>query len=565
MGDGDTSQGETPKTPSARAIFFGRKPPSFSLGLLIFGFGTAAGFLFAFMGLGLIEETSGIILLVFLTALMFIAAFGLLLVLFRKPLLRRLFGFAETQIELFAEPLAEVAKSAIDRDPDGATAAARDLVQMSLARYAWIATRRWIIGSLTALIAAMAAPAGTALLFRQNELLQAQNDRIDSQIAQVTEQTVLNRYTVQLAEAARNAELVVEITAIAEQLGQVLDRTADQSGPRTVVDAVPVLDPLQDLDLSLIMRITSASRATKPYQFLDVGIASKDNNALHFAAFERLAEQLPKQFARVSDAVGPAAEQGEIRLIDRPASPERGQLLTALTSAGVREMEVLNFYGMDLSYAYAPEIRLFLTSFQAGQLAFADFTFADVIGADFSGAFLANARFRNADITSATFASVLAEDSKIPEAGRTKEVFFTQMQGADFSNAVLRRTSFAYVNGIALNFDGATLMEPDFRFAEIPASTFRGAVILDADFEGTDLRSVDFDGAVVAGADFLEQITAAAAPGSFRPERFELSEIDINRAFEVPSLFRAFDAEEILERVGNKGLYLVTRVQPFEN
>jgi len=78
------------------------------LGMLIFVFGTAAGFLLAFSGLGLIEDTAGIILLAFLCILIFIGAFGLMVVIFRKPLLRRLFGFAETQLELFSEPLARV-------------------------------------------------------------------------------------------------------------------------------------------------------------------------------------------------------------------------------------------------------------------------------------------------------------------------------------------------------------------------------------------------------------------------------------------------------------------------
>jgi len=571
MGESTPPTDQHPKGRRAGLGLFGRRTPSLSLGLLIFGFGTAAGFLTAFMGLGVLQDATGIVLLLFLTVLMFIAAFGLLLVVFRKPLLRRLFGFAETQIELFADPLTDVAKSAIDRDPEGATAAARDLVQLSLARYAWIATRRWIIGSLTALIAAMAALAGTMLLFQQNDLLEAQNAKIDNQIAQVTEQTVLNRYTVQLAEAARNAELVVEITEIAQELGAALDRAMAgageeaQAGTRTVDGSIPVLDPLQDLDLSLIMRITSASRATKPYQFLDVGITPKNEAELLRVALERRAEDLPNTYAALKADFGWPDEEESIRLVDRPASPERGQLLSSLTLAGIRDMEVLNFYGMDLSYAYAPEIALFLTSFQIGRLSFADFSFADIRGAELRGAFLTNARFRRADIFNTSFSSVPASDVKGPFAKEGIDFYNTTLGGADFSQALLRSVAFIGVHGTAMNFDGATLIEPNFAFAGISAATFRGAAILDPIFEGADLRSVDFDQAVVAGADFLEQIEAQSAPGSFRKERFALEEIDINRALDVQSLYRTVDVEEIRQRVGNKGLYLVKRVQPFEN
>ena len=145
------------------------------LGLLIFVFGMLAGLLAAFSGLQYAERAGATILLVFLIVLVFVAAFGVMIYVFRKPILQRLFGYASTEVELFARPLSAVAKGAVDRDPVTATDAARELVQLSLARWAWLSTRRWIIGSLTALIAAMAALAGTVLLFNQNELLREQS------------------------------------------------------------------------------------------------------------------------------------------------------------------------------------------------------------------------------------------------------------------------------------------------------------------------------------------------------------------------------------------------------
>lgn len=62
-------------------------------------------------------------------------------------------------------------EGAVQRDPTAAVAAARELVQLAPARYSWVTARRWIVASLTALIAAMAELAGTALLFKQNQLL----------------------------------------------------------------------------------------------------------------------------------------------------------------------------------------------------------------------------------------------------------------------------------------------------------------------------------------------------------------------------------------------------------
>ncbi|MCA8867941.1 MAG: pentapeptide repeat-containing protein [Rhodobacteraceae bacterium] len=570
--DAPTEPSEAPEPNAARRYepgLIGRAPPA-SLGLLIFGFGTAAGFLIAFSGLDLLRDASGVVLLVFLVLLMFIGALGLVLFVFRKPLWRRLFGIAETQLELFSTPISEVVRGLIDQQPQTAIAAARDLVHMGLARYAWLATRRWIIGSLTALIAAMAALAGTAMLFKQNQLLQAQNMRIDIQIAQIEKQILLDTYTVQLAEAARNAQLVVEITAIAAELGQAMDVAMQAfgvpetgKGTRTVDGSTPLIDPLQDLDLSLVMRIASASRATKPYRFLKVGVLPEDQNAIMRAAIARRSD-LPATLAQLSVGMQWQPEQDEIGLVDRPASPERGQLLLALTQSGVREMEILSFFGMDLSYAYAPGIRLFMTSFQVGQLSYADLSFATIMEADFSGASLYNARFHKAFLRDTTFASVPGADVKAPFS-HDIDYYNTGLTGADFQGAIIRRCDFRRIFGLAARFDGAALFQPDFRDAGISAATFRGTAIFGARFDGADLRSVDFDGAVVAGADFLDRLAADAAPGSFRKERFALEEIDITEAMNLTSLYNFSSTEEVLEQVANKGLYRIKRVQPFEN
>ncbi|PSL20966.1 pentapeptide repeat-containing protein [Shimia abyssi] len=542
-----------------------------SMGLLVFGFGVAAGFLIAFSGLGIVEDAAGILLLVFLTALMFISAFGLAVYLFRKPLLRRLFGFAQTELESFAEPLAEVARGAVDRNPQKATDAARDLVHMAFARYAWVSTRRWIIGSLTALIAAMAALAGTALLFRQNQLLQDQSVLFAEQNTRIDQQITLDQYTVQLAEASRNAQLVVEITAIAGELGQAVDRVmAAQgvpetgSGARSVDGSVPVLDPLQDLDLGLIMRISSASLATRPYRFLKGGITTHDQGDILRDALARRREDLPQTWAAMSQGFGWEEETGGLGLVDRPASPERGQLLTALLQSGIRNTEVLSFYGLDLSYAYAQGLILPTVSAQSARLAYADLSYAQVFETDFGGAALTGARFQKAFMRDVSFASVPGEAIN-PPYSKELAVYHTNLAGTDFTGAYLLRPDFRNVNALAVQFDGATLVEAQFQTARVSAGTFRGAVLLDADFSGADVGSVDFDGAIMIGADALEQLAATVAPGSFVPDRFEADAISLEEAMEVASLYSVMDFAELEARVGTRGLVRIKRVQPFEN
>ena len=245
---------------------------SAGLSVLVFGFGIAAGLLIAFTGFGFLQDSAAIVVTVFLSALLVVGMVGGLLVLLRRPLWRKVFGVADAQIEHFAAPLARVAEGAVQRDPNAAVAAAfiisthrdkvvqrdpnaavaaaRELVQLALARYSWVTARRWIVASLTALIAAMAALAGTALLFKQNQPLEVQAGLLAQQNQKIDLQNLLAAQNVQLAEAQRNSALAVEITQIAIAIGEAatLARAADEAVgfvANSRLDAmVNVLDPL---------------------------------------------------------------------------------------------------------------------------------------------------------------------------------------------------------------------------------------------------------------------------------------------------------------------------------
>jgi hypothetical protein len=102
MADGDeAAKGQAPGA--------GPRLPATGTGILTFGFGLAAGVLVAFTGLGFLDDSATVILVAFLVTLLVVAILGALAVALRRPILRRVFGFAETQIELFAGPLARTA------------------------------------------------------------------------------------------------------------------------------------------------------------------------------------------------------------------------------------------------------------------------------------------------------------------------------------------------------------------------------------------------------------------------------------------------------------------------
>lgn len=89
------------------------------MGLVLFAFGLAAGVLGAYVAIGFLADSAGLILSVFLAALIVVLVLGVLILALRKTLLKRLFGHAEVALEEIASPLARIADRAIERDPQG--------------------------------------------------------------------------------------------------------------------------------------------------------------------------------------------------------------------------------------------------------------------------------------------------------------------------------------------------------------------------------------------------------------------------------------------------------------
>ena len=537
---------------------------------LIFAFGIAAGFLIAFSGLGFLQDSGAIILTVFLSALFVVSLVGIALVVMRRPLWRKLFGVAESQMEMIAEPLLRVAEGVIARDPGVATAAAGDFARMVLARYAWITARRWLMVSLTALIAAMAALAGTALLFKQNQLLEVQSALLSEQNARIQEQTGLLAQDVQLAEAARNAALAVEITQIAALVGEVATAVRAEFGAAVgaaagdqVTMMFNALDPTE-LGQGLTLRIVSASRATRPYLFLDLGYRAEDISDKTRVAMLRRRGDLGQTYARLAEANGWQEPGPQNQLVDRPASPERGQLLRVLIAGGIRNLAPLNFVGLDLSFAYMQNADLSLMTAQGGLMSYADFSGSHIIGSDLGGAWLENVRFRGCRIERTSFADITADRVQPPfrpEEGTVPSF----LAGADFEAAALIDVSFAEADLLAANFDGALLVRPDFSGSILGAATLRGAVLLAPEFAGATLKSVDLDGAVVFGTDFLPELMAAAEPDSFVAARYVAAPVTLAEVMALPVVDLTLTEDEVVAISGGAPAFRLQRIQPFEN
>ncbi|MCC5987534.1 MAG: pentapeptide repeat-containing protein [Pararhodobacter sp.] len=556
----------------------------FSLGFSVFffAFGIAAGFLLAFAGLGFLEDSAGLIASVFLIALLVIVLAGIIVFLMRHTLMEKVFGIAEAQMEMFAGPLTGVAEGAAARDPDRAINSARRFLQLALARYAWLATRRWIMTSLTALIAAMAALAGTALLFKQNALLgeqnllftqhsallAEQNERLSQQSGLLLQQNELLSQDIELAEAARNAALIGEVIAIAAALGETANVVMQQdeslqAGGSSSALAGAGLDPANDLERSLIFRIIATSQALRPYRFLDLGVSQMEPDDILIAAMERRRHDLPGTFSAMTAQTGWQERAGPAPLVDRPASPERGQLLRAMVENGLRRTDLLSWYGLNLSHAHAPGINLTNVSLQLAHLDFADFSGGDVAGTDFAGAALNMARFRAAQLLRSRFASPEAGTLNLPLGPDETRWSFTRLSGADFSRALIRQSDFSRVHALAASFDGAFLDEVDFSGAALSAATFRGAVLISPRFDGAELRSIDLDGAYLFGDDPLAELERIAAPESFYPGRYRAEPVGYAEAVGATP-WDVMDAAALQARVGGAQAWRIERISAFE-
>lgn len=535
--------------------------------VLFFGFGIAAGILIAFSGINYIEESATLIATGFLTALLVLLLAGVVIFAMRNVILKRLFGIAEVQIEQMATPLANVADRAIARDPAGATSAARELAAMALAKYAWITTRRWIVTSLTALIAAMAALAGTALLFKQNQLIETQSGLLTEQNTRISEQTALLEQQVQLAEADRNAQIAAGITQIGAELGAVVDRLAKEyeAGVGEPLKNDFNVTAMNDLPRALVLRIVSTSQAAKPYRFLDLAIQSASNEEKARVAFQRRRAEMPNTYARIANVSGWVEPSDDVQLIDRPASPERGQLLLTLFAAGMRSLEPLNHVGLDLSFALMINANVINFTVQGGILNHADFTGSHIVESDFGGAALENARFVRCVIRKSSFAQLTAERVRPPYTAAMAPDMSTRATGIDFRSAFIVESDFTRAQLVTANFDGALLLKTNLSEASLGLSTFRDAILVAPVLKGVDLKSADFDGAIVFGNDVLANLATQAAPGRFVPDRFVAEPVTRDVIMNIPIVLRNLTLDDIDQATSSAPAWRIKRVKPFDD
>jgi uncharacterized protein YjbI with pentapeptide repeats len=272
---------------------------------------------------------------------------------------------------------------------------------------------------------------------------------------------------------------------------------------------------------------------------------------------------LPGLWASAAALNGWADSVAPVRLIDRPASPERGQLLRVMLGNGLRAFEVLNFYGLDLTFAQAQGLTIPGATMQTANLAFADVSHGSLVETDLRGANLSNARLRHAQVLRARLGVLLSPEARAPLDQGGLDAFPSRLNGTDFSGALVQDSDFSGADALASVFDGALMVRPDFTEASLGAASFRGTVLVAPVWTNAFLVKADFDGAIVFGADPLAEMAAAAFGGTFDPALYRAESADLEATL-APLRWADPDAAGIRALMGDVPVWRLVRIAPLE-
>lgn len=264
----------------------------------------------------------------------------------------------------------------------------------------WRLTRIGLFGVLIALIPTM-------LLWQQNQLLNKQNEKIDSQI--------------QLEESNRRGALIVMMSNIMDKLDEELKERKKQGSSRA-------------LSKQLIGRIAALSYSFRPYRFW------QDNS-----------------------------------LIEKPLSPERGQLLLALVKSDLDSLTYRNIYEK--------------ATFVQAYLKNANLRRANLVGvyladANLERTLLTDANLTEADLTRANLADAYLADANLTGA---------DMRGASLTGVNWRRANLTQVNWKGTDLRGAILTELNLRRANLTQANLSETDLTRANLSKTDLTQVNLN------------------------------------------------------------------------
>ena len=314
--------------------------------------------------------------------------------------------------------------------------------------FIWGRLRNWWWQWILGIFVALGGITGTMLLMNQNELLEVQNIKIDSQTELMNQQMLLS-------EASRRSALIVLMSNIMDKVDdEIKEQKSDflkKGFSKAAVDTMKF-----SLSQSLIGQIAALSHSFKPYRYME----------------------------------------GDT-WIERPLSPERGQLVITLTLLPL-DTATLNKIYQSATFREA--------DLQNAVLEGAYLSGAYMIGTDLNGADLNDVNLSRASLTSADLSNTSLHEANLSEAILDQGAGWepARLTGARLLGANL---SGAYLSGADLSgadLSGANLSEADLSGADLSGANLREARLFMADLSGAFLGETDYSWLDLGEADLRE-------------------------------------------------------------
>ena len=285
----------------------------------------------------------------------------------------------------------------------------------------------------TTLIGFLVAFLPTVFLILQSALLHNQNRLIDYQNQQITNQTEKIGIQTELLESNRRSSYVFLMNNVLDQMSQELKNDWNQDG-------------IRNLSPETIGRIIALTQAFKPYRYME-----------------------------------------DEELIEKPLSPERGQLLVTLLASQLDTPTLSTIYaGSDFTNA----------DLRNADLTFKYLAEIDLTGSDLSGASIYGTSFESATLNNCNFSRIRSVKSYADYD--VVSAFLHDDKSVTF--AVL--THDPNISDFTLT----DLKNADFSRSDIVGFNFFAALLNNANFTQSRIRKCSFWQSYTGGADFDEAV-----------------------------------------------------------
>jgi len=277
----------------------------------------------------------------------------------------------------------------------------------------------YIVRAFTGLFATAFALLGTIVLMNQNERIDTQNELIKKQNTRLDQQTYLQ-------EAERRSSLVFLFSNIMDAIDQELKTDVGIKGK-------------PDLSPQLTGRIIALSTRLKPYNYMD----------------------------------------GDT-LIDKPLSPERGQLLVSLIGSELDSVSLIQIFER------------------------ADFSYADLERANLSGAMMNGINLEKANLKRAILHDAKMKNSNLSKA----ELQNAELLRASLQNAILKKTNFNKAHlGYIKRVEDFLVNGVNISPMNDKTSNIKGANLSNADLSGADFSNASLFNAILKNIEFNKETT----------------------------------------------------------